>query len=31
EMGKRSRETYEAHFSMEMVRNSLNQALAGLV
>lgn len=30
EMGKRSRETYEEHFTMDMVRHSLNKALAGL-
>jgi len=30
EMGKRSRESYEEHFTMDMVRHSLNQALAGL-
>jgi glycosyltransferase involved in cell wall biosynthesis len=31
EMEKRSRETYEKHFTMDIVRGSLNQALAGLI
>jgi hypothetical protein len=30
-MGKRSRETYEKHFTMDIVRGSLNRALAGLI
>lgn len=31
ETGKRSRETYEKHFTMDIVRGSLNRALAGLI